>query len=82
MLIYGPSGAGKKTRIRAVLRELFGSNVDKLRMENHQFETPSKRKIEVRTVASNYHIEVNPSDVVVPIIVLEGLDFDLLLGMS
>lgn len=35
----------------------------RLRLEHHNFTTPSKKKIEITTVASNYHIEVNPSDV-------------------
>lgn len=26
-------------------------------------QTPSKKKLEIVTIASNYHIEVNPSDV-------------------
>ncbi|XP_001600907.2 replication factor C subunit 3 [Nasonia vitripennis] len=63
LLIYGPPGAGKKTRIMCILKELYGSGVEKLRMEPMQFETPSKKKIEIMTISSNYHIEVNPSDV-------------------
>lgn len=63
LLVYGPSGAGKKTRIMCLLRELYGSGTEKLRIEHQNFQTPSKRKIEIVTVASNYHIEVNPSDV-------------------
>ncbi|KAL8426990.1 hypothetical protein Efla_004002 [Eimeria flavescens] len=33
LLFYGPSGAGKKTRALAFLRELFGDEVDKVRVE-------------------------------------------------
>merc|ERR1719270_5200 len=63
LLVYGPSGAGKKTRIMCLLRELYGSGVEKLRIEHQNFLTPSNKKIEIITIASNYHIEVNPSDV-------------------
>lgn len=62
LMVYGPSGAGKKTRIMCLLREIYGGGVEKLRIEHHNFETPSKKKIEVSTIASNYHIMVNPSD--------------------
>ncbi|GAA6029713.1 hypothetical protein JCM8097_001015 [Rhodosporidiobolus ruineniae] len=62
-LFYGPSGAGKKTRIMATLRELFGPGVEKLRIEQRQFITPTRRKLEVNIVQSNYHIEITPTDV-------------------
>ncbi|KAL1763452.1 replication factor C subunit 3, partial [Sigmodon hispidus] len=38
LLVYGPSGAGKKTRIMCILRELYGVGVEKLRIE-HQMIT-------------------------------------------
>lgn len=63
LLFYGPPGAGKKTRISCFLRELYGVGVDKLRIENHSFAAPSKKKVNLSTVSSNYHLEVNPSDV-------------------
>ncbi|CAH0399758.1 unnamed protein product [Chilo suppressalis] len=63
LLVYGPSGAGKKTRIMCLLRELYGSGVERLRQETMNFTTPSNKKIEIMTVSSNYHIEVNPTDV-------------------
>ncbi|XP_015926635.1 replication factor C subunit 3 [Parasteatoda tepidariorum] len=63
ILLYGPPGAGKKTRVMCLLRELYGAGVEKLKIEHQVFETPSRRKVEVITIASNYHIEVNPSDV-------------------
>ena len=62
LLIYGPNGAGKKTRIMCLLRELYGEGAEKLRIERQQFETPSKKTIEMTTLASNYHIEINASD--------------------
>ncbi|SCV73342.1 BQ2448_7268 [Microbotryum intermedium] len=61
-LFYGPSGAGKKTRIMCCLRKLYGPGVEKLRIEQRTFLTPSKRKIEINIVQSNYHIELTPSD--------------------
>ncbi|KAK8729784.1 hypothetical protein OTU49_008315 [Cherax quadricarinatus] len=63
LLVYGPSGAGKKTRIMCLLRELYGPGVERLRIEHQNFETPSRKKLEIITIASNYHLEVNPSDV-------------------
>jgi replication factor C subunit 3/5 len=59
LLVYGPPGSGKKTRIMALLRELYGSGVERLRIEHQNFETPSKKKLEIVTIASNYHIEVS-----------------------
>ncbi|KAJ8925314.1 hypothetical protein NQ315_009144 [Exocentrus adspersus] len=63
LLVYGPLGAGKKTRIMCLLRELYGPGVERLKMENMNFTTPSNKKLEIMTVSSNYHIEVNPGDV-------------------
>ncbi|KAG8698837.1 Replication factor C (RF-C) subunit [Ceratobasidium sp. 394] len=63
MLFYGPSGAGKKTRIACTLRELYGPSVEKLKIDQRVFVTPSKRKLDVNVVQSNCHIEITPSDV-------------------
>ena len=38
LLVYGPSGAGKKTRIMCLLRELYGTTVEKLKLEQQTFE--------------------------------------------
>lgn len=61
-LFYGPSGAGKKTRIAATLRELFGPGAAKLRIEQRVFMTPSRRRLEVQIIESNYHLELTPAD--------------------
>ncbi|KAN0090978.1 P-loop containing nucleoside triphosphate hydrolase protein [Tylopilus felleus] len=62
VLFYGPSGAGKKTRISCTLRQLFGSGVEKLKIDQRVFVSPSRRKIEINLVQSNYHIEITPSE--------------------
>lgn len=63
MLFYGPSGAGKKTRIMATLRAIFGAGVEKVKIDQRVFVTPSKRKLDVNVVQSNFHLELTPSDV-------------------
>ena len=77
LLVYGPSGSGKKTRIMCLLRELYGPGVSKLRIEHQNFTTPSKKKLEISTIASNYHIEVNPRSVAIntKIFIWPGLIF-------
>lgn len=62
LMFYGPSGSGKKTRIMCVLRELYGPGTEKLKIQQQTFTTPSNKKVEISIIASNYHIEVNPSD--------------------
>jgi len=62
LLVFGPEGAGKKTRVNCILRELYGNGVEKLRLERHEFTTQSKKKIEIHSSSSNYHIEICPAD--------------------
>ena len=61
LLVYGPSGAGKKTRVVAVLRDLYGPVVEKLKIDQRVFITPSNRKLEVNIVSSSYHLELTPT---------------------
>ncbi|KXN86052.1 Replication factor C subunit 5, partial [Leucoagaricus sp. SymC.cos] len=62
ILFYGPSGAGKKTRIACTLRQIFGPGVEKLKIDQRVFLSPSRRKLEINLVQSNYHIEITPSE--------------------
>ncbi|KAK9386205.1 P-loop containing nucleoside triphosphate hydrolase protein [Lipomyces mesembrius] len=62
LLVYGPSGAGKKTRIIATLRELYGQGVNKIKIDSRVFQTSSSRKLEFNVVSSVYHMEITPSD--------------------
>jgi replication factor C subunit 3/5 len=63
MIFCGPSGAGKKTRIMAFLREFYGKSIDHIKIDRRNFKTRSNKPIELRTLQSNHHIEINPSDV-------------------
>lgn len=62
LMFYGPPGAGKKTRVVALLREIYGPGVEKMKLEHRSFKTSTNRTIEISTVGSNYHVECNPSD--------------------
>ena len=47
------------------LRSLLGNHRSRpqLKLEHRSFKTPSKKTFDVTTVASNFHIELNPGDV-------------------
>ncbi len=62
LLFYGPPGAGKKTRVMALLREIYGAGVERIKLEHRTFKNNSGKSIEITTLGSNYHIECNPSD--------------------
>uniref|UniRef100_A0A7S4FCJ1 AAA+ ATPase domain-containing protein n=1 Tax=Chrysotila carterae TaxID=13221 RepID=A0A7S4FCJ1_CHRCT len=61
MLVYGPSGAGKKTRVMALLREMHGASVERVRVESRTFKVGST-SVELTLLSSAHHIELNPSD--------------------
>jgi replication factor C subunit 3/5 len=65
LLIYGPNGAGKKTRIMAFLADLYGPGVYKVKLDNWEFKVSptSSTKVEIAVISSNYHIDITPSDV-------------------
>lgn len=62
LLFYGPTGGGKKTRINALLRSIFGATAERLRLDKRTFKTPSNREVEINMVVSNVHIEISPGD--------------------
>lgn len=63
MIFYGPSGSGKKARVMALLREMFGSTVFRTKLEQLQFLTPSRKKVHITACGSTVHTELNPGDV-------------------
>ncbi|KAL9054669.1 MAG: hypothetical protein Q9162_004035 [Coniocarpon cinnabarinum] len=63
LLLYGPSGAGKKTRITALLHSLYGPGAGRIKIDARVFQTTSNRKVEFNIISSVYHLEITPSDV-------------------
>ncbi|CAN6651050.1 replication factor C subunit 5 [Trichomonascus vanleenenianus] len=61
LLFYGPSGAGKKTRVMAVLKGLYGNSVSRIKTDGRIVQAGSK-KVEFNILSSTYHIEITPSD--------------------
>lgn len=64
LLLYGPNGAGKKTRVMAFLNEVYGNGVNKLKSELREFKVSatSSTTVECNIISSNYHIDITPSD--------------------
>ena len=62
LLFYGPNGAGKKTRVMALMREVFGPGVGRVKLEHRTIKVSPSKSVEISTLGSNYHIECNPSD--------------------
>ncbi len=62
LLFYGPSGAGKKTRIACLLKSIFGTGAERLRLDKRIFKTSTNKSVDINMICSNYHIELNPGD--------------------
>lgn len=62
LFFYGPSGAGKKTRINCLLEALYGPGARKLKLDQRTFTTPTNKTVQINMVTSSYHIEISPGD--------------------
>jgi len=66
MLFVGPSGAGKASRVHAMLRELYGPGVEAVKVETRSvapnLNTPSNT-VDIQVVVSNHHLQLTPADV-------------------
>ena len=63
LLVYGPSGSGKKTRVAAFLRGLYGNVSLKVEHRTFTFDKGGRKiNVELTLVVSSYHIEMNPSE--------------------
>ena len=62
LMFYGPPGAGKKTRVMALLRSIYGAGAERLRLDKRTFTTPTNKSVDIHMISSNYHIELCPGD--------------------
>jgi replication factor C subunit 3/5 len=63
LLLYGPSGAGKRTLAACALRELYGPSVERRKVSHRAYKVGDpKRDVELTVVSSAHHVEVNPAD--------------------
>lgn len=62
LLFYGPSGSGKKSRVMALLNEVYGSSVYSLRLEHKSVQVTDSKVVDIATLSSPHHIDINPSD--------------------
>lgn len=61
LIFSGPSGSGKRTRIEALLREIYGDSIDKKKKEEIQIQTSNGKEISFSFITSKDHFEINPS---------------------
>lgn len=61
ILIYGPNGAGKKTRVMAFLKEIFGNGIYNVQSEEKEFKNNSTTVV-CNVLSSKYHLDTTPSD--------------------
>lgn len=62
LLLYGPPGAGKQTRVAALLQELFGPGARRIKIEARVLDLGGSRKLELNMVSSVYHVEITPAE--------------------
>uniref|UniRef100_A0A7S1LPC1 AAA+ ATPase domain-containing protein n=1 Tax=Neobodo designis TaxID=312471 RepID=A0A7S1LPC1_NEODS len=62
LLVYGPPGAGKKTRVMAFLAEKFGATALQVKLDHKAVSVTDSKTVEIATLSSPHHVEINPSD--------------------
>lgn len=62
LLVYGPPGGGKRTRVMGLLAQQFGPTVYNVKLDHKAVQVTESKSIEIATLSSPHHIDINPSD--------------------
>uniref|UniRef100_A0A0N4ZG43 Replication factor C subunit 3 n=1 Tax=Parastrongyloides trichosuri TaxID=131310 RepID=A0A0N4ZG43_PARTI len=62
LLFYGPPGGGRRTRIRCILKEIYGDQVSSIKIEKRELAPPTGKKFSYNIITSNCHVELTPSE--------------------
>lgn len=66
LLVHGPTGAGKRTLVRALLADVFSpsaSMIEQTRVVARTIDVPGSTAVDLLLNKSPYHIELSPADV-------------------
>ena len=61
ILLYGITGSGKTTLVKCFLRSMFGSDVEKIQLEERTINLKGNKQLVINIKESQYHIEVDLS---------------------
>lgn len=60
LLFCGPDGCGKRTRMRCLLREIYGDGIYQMKNAQIPFETTTGKPGKLNGLDSKFHVEVRP----------------------
>jgi replication factor C subunit 3/5 len=62
LIMCGPNGSGKHTRVMCCLNEIYGESVFRTKIQHREYKLPSKKIIEITTIASTNYIIIDLSE--------------------
>ena len=62
LLIHGHTGSGKKTLIKMLLKEIFGDQVEKTKLETYTITGYGNSETEINITQSNFHMIIEPNN--------------------
>ena len=62
LLLHGPTGSGKKTLAKIILKNIFGNSVNKTKIEQRSYKLPSKKIVQLNVIASDNFIQFDADE--------------------